>query len=308
MKTMEEMNKRLLKAEKNKSRFISIIKNEFNNPLASMLSLSNNLLKYAKDKKIAFIGKTIQEEALLLNFQINNIITAAEIESGTLDLQKSLCNFNDIVLEVKENLKYPLIDKNSELIVNISYENDFSIDRDKIYLIIINLLSNSIEYSPKDSKIELDIIEEVDDFKIIVKDYGEGINESQKDKIFKRFYQAHSGMNRGHRGQGLGLSVVKDIVDFLEGSIKLDTKVNKYTIFEITLPKLSAEDIMLDDDFMFSDLDGDEQNIQDDYQYSFTFGFGVNLEVGESLISFDYAYREMKTFDGHQYFGIGMNF
>ncbi|MDD2698415.1 MAG: sensor histidine kinase [Arcobacteraceae bacterium] len=252
MKKMEEINKKLLKAEENKSKFMSIIKNEFNNPLASMLSLSNSLLSSTQDEKVAFIGQTIQEEALLLNFQINNIIIAAEIESGTLDLQSQNSDFKDMVLQLKEDLKYPIQNKNSQLKLKISTENDFALDTEKVYRILINLVSNSIEFSPKGSIVEVNIFEEIDDFKILVKDYGEGIEDAEKEKIFNRFYQAHSGMNRAHRGQGLGLSVVKDLVNFMDGTIKFDSKVDTYTIFEVTLPKLSKENAIFGDDFMFN--------------------------------------------------------
>ena len=254
MKKMEDINKKLLKAEENKSKFMSIIKNEFNNPLSSMLSLSTSLLNSSSDEKVVFIGRTIQEEAHLLNFQINNIITAAEIESGTLDLQLSNVDFQDMILQLKEDLKYPIKNKNSKLNINIISENDFAYDREKVYRILINLVSNAVEYSPNESTIEIEIFEEVDDFNILVKDYGEGIQEEEKDKIFNRFYQAHSGMNRAHRGQGLGLSVIQDLVGFLNGNIKFDSKINTYTIFEITLPKLSKESSLFDDDFMFSDF------------------------------------------------------
>ncbi len=253
MKKMEDINKKLLKAEENKSKFMSIIKNEFNNPLASMLSLSNSLLSSTKDEKVTFIAKTIQEEALLLNFQINNIITAAEIESGTLDMQPQNADFKDMVLQLKEDLKYPIRNKNAHIKLKMSTENDFSLDREKVYRILINLVSNSIEFSPEDAIVEIDIFEEIDDFKILVKDNGEGIEEEEKEKIFNRFYQAHSGMNRAHRGQGLGLSVVKDLVDFMDGNIKFDSKVNTFTVFEVTLPKLSKEDSIFGDDFMFDD-------------------------------------------------------
>ncbi len=254
MKKMEEMNKKLLKAEENKSKFMSIIKNEFNNPLASMLSLSNTLLTTSKDEKVMFIGQTIQEEAFLLNFQINNIITAAEIESGTLELQPVTVNFRDIFLQIKQELSYPIKNKQAKINLNILSEDDFSYDREKVYLILVNLLSNAIEFSSLNSTIEVNILEEVNDFKIIVKDHGEGIEESEKDKIFQRFYQAHSGMNRSHRGQGLGLSVIKDLIDFMKGDIKFDSKLGEYTIFEITIPKLSKYDTIFDDDnLMFFD-------------------------------------------------------
>lgn len=255
MKKMEEINKKLLKAEENKSKFMSIIKNEFNNPLSSMLSLSTSLLNTSNDERVTFIGQTIQEEAHLLNFQINNIITAAEIESGTLDLESSNVDFKDMTLQLMEDLKYPIKNKKAQIKFNISSENDFSYDREKVYRILINLVSNAIEYSPSNSAIEIDIFEEVKDFKILVKDYGEGIEESEKEKIFNRFYQAHSGMNRAHRGQGLGLSIVQDLVNFLNGDIKFESKINIFTIFEITLPKFSKDSSLFDDDdFMFSNF------------------------------------------------------
>lgn len=258
MKKMEEMNKKLLKAEENKSKFMSIIKNEFNNPLASMLSLSKSLLSSSNDEKVSFIAKTIQEESLLLSFQINNIITAAEIESVTLDLESSSVNFQDILLQVKEELFYTINNKQALLKINISSGNDFSYDREKIYLILINLISNAIEYSSQNAIVDIDIFEEVDDFKILIKDYGEGIEENEKEKIYQRFYQAHTGMNRIHRGQGLGLSVVKDLVDFMGGKIKFDSKLSSYTIFEITLPKLEKEESLFDEEFNFSDIEGNE--------------------------------------------------
>lgn len=256
MKKMEEINKKLLKAEENKSKFMSIIKNEFNNPLSSMLSLSTSLLNSSNDEKVTFIGQTIQEEAHLLNFQINNIIIAAEIESGTLDLQLTNVDFKDMILQLKEDLKYPIRNKKSNIQINIYCENDFAYDREKVYRILINLVSNAVEYSPNESLIEVKIIEEEKNFKILVKDYGEGIQVSEKEKIFNRFYQAHSGMNRAHRGQGLGLSIVQDLVNFLDGNIKFESKVEVTTIFEITLPKLSKDNSMFeDDDFMFSNFD-----------------------------------------------------
>lgn len=259
LKKLEDMNKKLSQAEANRSKFMSIIKNEFNNPLFSMISLSKSLLKSSHDDKIQMIGNSLYEESLMLNFQIKNIITAAEIESGTLDLQLSKINFTDIILQIKEELQYSIRNKNTNMEINILENSEVFQDREKLYLILINLISNAVEYSPKDSTVILDIFEEVDDIKVIVKDFGEGIEDAQKEKIFNRFHQAHSGMNRIHRGQGLGLSIIKDIVDFLDGTIKMDSKLNEFTLFEIVIPKHdSAEDSMFDDDDFMFDMDDDE--------------------------------------------------
>jgi len=95
LKKLEDMNKKLSQAEANRSKFMSIIKNEFNNPLFSMISLSKSLLKSSRDDKIQMIGNSLYEESLTLNFQIKNIITAAEIESGTLDY-----NYQKLILQI----------------------------------------------------------------------------------------------------------------------------------------------------------------------------------------------------------------
>ena len=256
LKKLEDMNKKLSQAEANRSKFMSIIKNEFNNPLFSMISLSKSLIKSSSDDKVQMIGNSLYEESLMLNFQIKNIITAAEIESGTIDLQLSKINFTDIIVQIKEELQFPILNKQILLDINILNNSDVFQDREKLYLILINLISNAVEYSPKNSKVIIEMLEEIDDIKIIVKDNGEGIEESQKENIFKRFVQAHSGMNRIQRGQGLGLSVIKDLVDFLGGDIKLDSKKDEYTMFEIVLPKhASSEESMFDDDDFMFDMD-----------------------------------------------------
>ncbi len=261
LKKLEDVNKRLTKSEENRSKFMSIIKNEFNNPIFSMISLSKSLLKASDDERVSFIGESLYEESLMLNFQIKNIITAAEIESGTIGLESSKIDFLDILLQIKEELKYPLQHKKIDLQTKISTEDIIYLDREKLYLILLNLISNAVEFSPSGSKVNIFITEEDNDIKLIVQDFGEGIDESDYENIFKRFHQAHSGMNRAHRGQGLGLSIVRDLVDLLDGSIHFESTLLKSTKFEVTLAKSLKSDNNLfdDDDFLFvSDSAGEE--------------------------------------------------
>lgn len=254
MKKMEEINKRLLDAEENRSKFISIIRNEFNNPLATMLSLSKKLIT-GKHVDIELIGDSLYEEVLNLSFQIANIIDVAEIEAGTLEKEISKIDFKEIVNEIKDALRYLIKDKNINFNINISCQEDpIYQDRSKIYSILINLISNAISFSPKASSVELNIIEEMDDVKIIVKDYGEGISEDNQKLIYERFRQVHTGMNREHRGQGLGMGIVRDFIEFLDGNYKLESKEGEFTIFEFNLPKESDDDMMfMEDDLLFDE-------------------------------------------------------
>lgn len=261
LKKLEDVNKRLTKSEENRSKFMSIIKNEFNNPIFSMISLSKSLLKSSSDEKVSFIGESLYEESLMLNFQIKNIITAAEIEAGTISIESSKIDFLDILLQIKEELKYPLQHKKIDLQTKISSDDIIYLDREKLYLILLNLISNAVEFSPVDSKVIVEISEENNYIKLVVQDFGEGIDESDYENIFKRFHQAHSGMNRAHRGQGLGLSVVRDLVDLLDGEVHFESTLFKSTRFEITLAKSlkSDENLFGDDDFLFvSDSAGEE--------------------------------------------------
>lgn len=178
-----------------------------------------------------------------------NIITIAEIESGMLDIVSSKINFLDILLQIKEELYYPLMYKKTNLQIKIECGDFIYQDREKLYLILLNLISNAVEFSPLDSKVIVNVSETKEGIKLVVKDFGEGIDIVEQENIFKQFYQAHSGMNRAHvEGQGLGLSVVDGLIELLGGKIEFESKLLDYSIFEVTLPKLfNSEDNFFDD-------------------------------------------------------------
>ncbi|MGM0519903.1 MAG: sensor histidine kinase [Campylobacterota bacterium] len=258
MKKMEEMNKKLLNAEDNRSKFISIIRNEFNNPLASMLTLSKKLVSKKENIDIELIGNNIYKDVLNLNFQIANIINVAEIEAGTLQKEISLVNFDDVIDDIKDALQYIISEKNIKLDITTSLDDEpIYQDQSKIYAILVNLVSNAVNFSPKDSTVELDITQDEDYVRFIVKDYGEGISQENRKIIFERFRQAHSGMNRTHMGQGLGMGVIRDFIEFLKGEYELESTVNKSTTFKFCLPKETDEENMFMDDDLFFD-EGEE--------------------------------------------------
>lgn len=261
LKKLEDINKRLTKSEENRSKFMSIIKNEFNNPLFSMISLSKSLLKSSEDERVKFIGNSLYEESLMLNFQVKNIITAAEIESGTIDINVSKIDFLDILLQIKEELQYPLLHKKIDLKITTLCEDGVYMDREKVYIILLNLISNAVEFSPMYSKVIIEINEDnQNSIEFVITDFGEGIDKSDYENIFKRFYQAHSGLNRAHRGQGLGLSVIKDLSELLDGTISFESVFLESSTFKVLLPKMQKDqnELFDEDDFLFVDNDSEE--------------------------------------------------
>ncbi|HEX9253651.1 MAG TPA: ATP-binding protein, partial [Ignavibacteriaceae bacterium] len=110
-------------------------------------------------------------------------------------------------------------------------------DREKMETIIKNLLSNAFKFTPNKNEISFSLLEtEESSFEIKVKDTGIGISEEQLPKIFNRFYQVNGTHTREHEGTGIGLALVKELVELHHGSISVDSKLGEWTEFKIILP------------------------------------------------------------------------
>lgn len=252
-----ELNKRLSEMDSTKSHFLSLIKNEFNNPISSILNLCTLLIDNKKPERNMEITHMLHKEALELDFQIRNIIAASEIEAGKTESYITRVNFESIYNDVKNAFGYLIEEKE----LNISFENNTNmsiyIDAGKIYLVLLNLLSNSCEHSYKNGNISVSVKNDDEYLYIKVQDDGEGINVDNKLLVYNRFAQFNSGTNRLKNGLGLGLSVVKGELESMGGEIDYESKPGD-TLFFIKIPLSSrgcdnhcgiggANDILFDD-------------------------------------------------------------
>ncbi|SQC62442.1 Alkaline phosphatase synthesis sensor protein phoR [Listeria fleischmannii subsp. fleischmannii] len=108
---------------------------------------------------------------------------------------------------------------------------------DRLQQILINLLSNAIQYTPAKGEISLQLEDLGDEIQLIVKDNGIGIPAKDLERIFERFYRVDKARTRHSGGTGLGLSIVKHLVDMMEGTIHVTSQENIGTTFYIRLPK-----------------------------------------------------------------------
>ncbi|MBT5492129.1 HAMP domain-containing histidine kinase [bacterium] len=253
---LEVLNKNLSLAEKNKTNFLSLIKNEFNNPIASILSLLKSLVSTTTDDNARTISTLLIGETQQLGFQIKNILASSEIEGGVLEMQSGNINFEDVFLEVREELYYLCEVKKPDFEVDFKYKK-FRSDPGKILLILSNLISNAIEFSPNNTTIKIKVNQNEDNsIDILVKDEGEGIKEEEIVNIFKRFHQSHTGKNRQKRGLGLGASVAKGLIEFLDGTLKVESKLGNGTDMIVHLPNLeNNEEDIFGEDFLFDNED-----------------------------------------------------
>ena len=242
-KKLEDVNKKLHSSEEMKSNFLSNIRNEINNPLASIMGLADNLISFDSiDKKnIKTISCMIHSEAFALDFQLRNIFAAAEIEAGEVEIGFSVIDIssmiNNLIDTFTNNIKLKNITIN---FINELEDNKVSTDTDKINHILANLIDNAIEFSFENTEIEIKVWRKDGNINISVKDYGVKIDKSEINIIFDRFKQIDTGTTKDHKGHGLGLSVSKALLDFLNGNILITGDKNDECIITISIPEVET--------------------------------------------------------------------
>ena len=266
IKSLYDVNEKLRDSERLKGHFISNITNEIVNPFASVLALSQNIkqLKEGEIHKAHHMAELIFEEAFHLDFQLKNIFAAALIEAGKEEINCSEIDLNEINSRIKSYFK-PLLDKKriqlSVCMFNAPVSDRsflFSSDRDKLELILKNLISNSIKYSPEDSIVEVNYRLSAGELQVEVSDRGKGINPEDRKKVFDRFKQLDEKINSINTGHGLGLSIVQAYTEMLDGKVCLDSKYDGGTKVLISIHEASSvnewddlEDFLLDSEASF---------------------------------------------------------
>ena len=248
VKSLYDVNEKLRDSERLKGHFISNITNEIVNPFASVLALAQNIkqLKEGEISKAHHMAELIFEEAFHLDFQLKNIFSAALIEAGKEEIKCSAINVNELSDHIGSYFK-PLLDKNRiQLLVTVSGTkiNEESVlfvsDRDKLELILKNLISNSIKYSPEDSFVEVNYHLSEGELQMEVSDHGKGINPEDRKVIFDRFKQLDEKINSINTGHGLGLSIVQAYAEMLDGKVSLHPNPDSGIKVTVSIPESSG--------------------------------------------------------------------
>lgn len=216
--------------------FSSNVSHELKTPLTSINGyaelLENNLVKEEDVKKFASIIK--KEGNRLLNL-IDSIIKLSRIEEAS-DKKFEKISLLNISLNIIDSLSLTCKGKNIDIVfkgLDVQVMGNKSMIEDLIY----NILENSIKYSPEGSKVEFSIEDRNNEVDLIFKDYGIGIPSEYQDRVFERFFIVDKSRTSSINSTGLGLSIVKHIVDYHNGKISLDSQVNKGTSIIVTLNK-----------------------------------------------------------------------
>lgn len=247
-----DLNKQLIESEKAKTRFLSLVANELNNPMTALLGMIPRLAPPSGDAREG-IFDLVQEEALVLDFRIQNLVAAAEIESGAFDLTYALVDVEELVREAMDTLKYPIKTKNIHVAVDNALEQKIVSDPAKLYLIIKNLLANACCYGAVEGDVNICIRRIDDNVVITVTNQGEGPKVEYKPQVFTRFARGPEG----EHGLGLGLSIVRAMSERLNGNVDYDADGTVVT-FTVTFPfstNLSDAEACGSNEFLFESFD-----------------------------------------------------
>jgi len=232
--------------DKAKTRFFSNITHEFRTPLTLVIGPLEQVISEQPPPTIfrRRLNGVLKNARHLLGL-INQMLDLSKIESGRMKTEAAR---GDLVAYTKEltNRFQPLARKKELRLAFIAHQDNWEtqFDKDKWDKIVYNLLSNAIKFTPPGNAIQLSVMkareEEKEFIRLDVKDTGMGIEKDQLEHIFDRFYQADDSATRAQGGTGIGLALVKELVELQRGRIRVSSEPGKGTSFELFLPVLPA--------------------------------------------------------------------
>ncbi|MCM0649201.1 MEDS domain-containing protein [Clostridium swellfunianum] len=241
IKKASEENKRLLgearEYDKLKTEFFANISHELRTPINVILSAVQLINLYGTDDKIKKYIDTLQQNCYRLLRLVSNIIDITKMDAGFFELQLKNHNIVSVVEDITFSVSEYIENKGISLLFDTEVEEKvIACDHDKIDRIMLNLLSNAVKFTNSGGTILVNIYDRNDNILISVKDDGIGIPEDKKSLIFERFHQVDKSLTRSHEGSGIGLSIVKSLVELHGGTIRVQSEYGKGTEFIIELP------------------------------------------------------------------------
>lgn len=256
----ENLVEKSIELERVRTEFFANLSHELKTPLTLIMAVVQVVEKYVhefedKDKKSNFeryINVLKQNSYRLLRL-VTNLIDVTRIDAGFYQLNPQNNNIVEVVEDIVMSVVTYCEGKNINLIFNTETEEEIiSCDGDQIERVILNILSNAIKFTDADGKIYVDISLNEKDVVIKVEDSGIGIAKEKLEFIFDRFTQIDNLMTRKCEGSGIGLSLVKSIIELHNGTINVESVEGLGSTFIVTLPR---KKIVVDDNYVDNKID-----------------------------------------------------
>src|SRR5438552_744355 len=228
-----------------KSDFVSIVSHEFRTPLTGIQGFSEMMQSedLTLDEMREYAGD-INKDAHRLNRMITEMLDLDKMESGRMEIHREAVDLNALVGEATDRMRpnaprHPLSLRLDPLV------GEMHGDRDKLTQVMANLLSNAVKYSPDGGEIVVSTRVEGNTAHVVVRDHGMGIPKAALETIFERYGRVESLATRHIQGTGLGLPIVRQIVQLHGGAVWVESTVGEGSVFHVTLPRGAAARVEL---------------------------------------------------------------
>ncbi|HXQ68953.1 MAG TPA: HAMP domain-containing sensor histidine kinase [Pyrinomonadaceae bacterium] len=227
-----------------KANFVANVSHELKTPL-SLLSLFSEILELGRvkneDKRLEYY-RIMRHESRRLNKVIDNILDFSKIEAGRKTYNFAAGDMSEVLENVLSSYRYQIVNSGFDVQTNIQRDlPPVSIDREAMAQAISNLLDNAIKYSPEVKQLSITTDRRGSDLSVEIADRGIGIPRGEQTRIFEKFYRVGNGLVHDVKGSGLGLSLVKHIIEAHKGTISVESDVGKGSRFTILLPFAGAD-------------------------------------------------------------------
>ncbi len=224
-----------------KTQFISTISHELRTPLYGVVGITDIILDEHKELKNSPHLKSLKFSAKYLLSLVNDILKVYKIEENQVVLEDAVFNIQDELMVIKDSLYFLAVKNNNQIFIDVDNSIPEVLVGDKIRLsqIFINLMSNSLKFTENGKVVvKADLIEKIGTkcyLKFQVIDSGIGIAKEDQNKVFEKFVQVYRKED-DYQGTGLGLTIVKKLVELFNGTIQLESEEGKGTTITFTLP------------------------------------------------------------------------
>ena len=245
--SQQKTNTKLKELDKLKSNFFTNISHEFRTPLTLITSpiddtLSDTSISDQKRQQFT-VAKQNSERLLSL---VNQVLDLSKIDAGQLKLHIEHSNITTLLSALSKSFSYAAKQSNINYKIDIKQTDDMVwFDKDALEKITVNLVSNALKYTPENGSVTFNSYTKNNSLFLEVKNTGKGLTSEELNHIFQRFYQT----NEQNQGTGIGLALVKELVELHKGTIVVTSVPNEWTTFSVILPvdrnSFKNEDILI---------------------------------------------------------------